>query len=64
MIGDHFQLPPTVKSSEAASKGLATSLFSRLIFEVGLEVKMLEVQYRMVRPSRAFTKFSFVFSTL
>lgn len=45
--GDHQQLPPTIKSIDAARRGL-----SRTLFEKGMErhpdqVSMLQVQYRM-----------------
>ncbi|HYG40260.1 MAG TPA: AAA domain-containing protein [Cytophagales bacterium] len=43
--GDHFQLPPTVKSDEAARKGLAVTLFERTIKVQKADV-MLKVQYR------------------
>jgi len=43
--GDHFQLPPTVKSDEAARKGLAITLFERTIKVQKADV-MLKVQYR------------------
>lgn len=43
--GDHFQLPPTVKSDEAAKKGLAVTLFERTIKVQKADV-MLKVQYR------------------
>lgn len=47
LVGDHHQLPPTVKSEEAAKGGLADSLFSRLIKEAKLDVFLLNTQYRM-----------------
>lgn len=47
LVGDHHQLPPTVKSEEAAKGGLADSLFSRLIKESKLDVFLLNTQYRM-----------------
>lgn len=47
LVGDHHQLPPTVKSDEAAKGGLADSLFSRLIKEAKLDVFLLNTQYRM-----------------
>lgn len=47
MVGDHRQLPPTVKNLEAAKKGLDNTLFERLA-ENYPEIKyMLNVQYRM-----------------
>ena len=47
LVGDHHQLPPTVKSDEASKGGLADSLFSRLIKEAKLDVFLLNTQYRM-----------------
>eukprot|EP01062_Namystynia_karyoxenos_P068725 TRINITY_DN636_c0_g1_i7.p1 TRINITY_DN636_c0_g1~~TRINITY_DN636_c0_g1_i7.p1 ORF type:complete len:1277 (+),score=548.10 TRINITY_DN636_c0_g1_i7:143-3973(+) len=46
MIGDQAQLPPTVLCYQAALKGLDISLFDRLI-AIGVEVHMLDTQYRM-----------------
>ncbi|XP_039600764.1 DNA-binding protein SMUBP-2 isoform X2 [Polypterus senegalus] len=48
LAGDHKQLPPTIKSHNAAAKGLSVSLMERLIEKYGDKVvKMLTVQYRM-----------------
>jgi ATP-dependent RNA/DNA helicase IGHMBP2 len=44
--GDHFQLPPTIKSFEAAKAGLSTTLFEKAI-ERNSADKMLKTQYRM-----------------
>ena len=46
MAGDHWQLPPTVKSLEAAKEGLSQTIFRRVIEKWNADV-MLEVQYRM-----------------
>jgi ATP-dependent RNA/DNA helicase IGHMBP2 len=46
MAGDHLQLPPTVKSIEAAREGLGMTLFERSI-NAYQEKSMLKVQYRM-----------------
>jgi len=46
LVGDHRQLPPTVISRRAEEKGLARSLFERLI-TLGLPATMLTTQYRM-----------------
>ncbi len=46
MAGDHRQLPPTVKSFDAAKKGLETTLFERFI-QKKEGVNLLNVQYRM-----------------
>jgi ATP-dependent RNA/DNA helicase IGHMBP2 len=45
--GDHQQLPPTVKSNEAAKQGLAETLFEKIIARQPKTATMLEVQYRM-----------------
>ncbi|XP_028287550.1 DNA-binding protein SMUBP-2 [Parambassis ranga] len=48
LAGDYKQLPPTIKSQTAASKGLSLSLMERLIQMYGDPVvRMLTVQYRM-----------------
>ncbi|KAM3609523.1 uncharacterized protein V6R79_016305 [Siganus canaliculatus] len=48
LAGDYKQLPPTIKSQIAASKGLSLSLMERLIQMYGDSVVcMLTVQYRM-----------------
>lgn len=48
LAGDYKQLPPTIKSQSAASRGLALSLMERLIQLYGdAVVRMLTVQYRM-----------------
>ncbi len=46
MAGDHQQLPPTVKSFEAAREGLEKTLFEKCINYHDVDV-MLEEQYRM-----------------
>ncbi|HEX5171307.1 MAG TPA: AAA domain-containing protein [Cyclobacteriaceae bacterium] len=45
--GDHFQLPPTIKSGEAAQQGLAITLFEKSIQHQPKAASMLQVQYRM-----------------
>lgn len=48
LAGDHLQLPPTIISKEAASKGLDLTLMKRLIDTYGDKcTKMLTTQYRM-----------------
>ena len=44
--GDHFQLPPTIKSYEAAKAGLEQTLFEKSIKRNKADV-MLQEQYRM-----------------
>jgi ATP-dependent RNA/DNA helicase IGHMBP2 len=55
LAGDHCQLPPTIKSPEAARKGLSTTLFEKLIALHPEAVVLLEEQYRM---NEAIMKFS------
>lgn len=45
--GDHFQLPPTIKSREAAQQGLAETLFEKCISSHPQTAKILKEQYRM-----------------
>jgi predicted DNA helicase len=45
--GDHHQLPPTIKSNEAARGGLAETLFEKGINRHPSKARMLQVQYRM-----------------
>ncbi|HEY3430052.1 MAG TPA: AAA domain-containing protein [Cyclobacteriaceae bacterium] len=45
--GDHFQLPPTIKSIDAAREGLAQTLFEKCIQSQPQTASMLQVQYRM-----------------
>ncbi|KAF8645614.1 hypothetical protein AX16_007696 [Volvariella volvacea WC 439] len=47
LIGDHKQLPPIIRSSEAQEGGLGVSLFERLIEEGNVPTIMLDTQYRM-----------------
>lgn len=48
LAGDYKQLPPTIKSNSAASRGLSLSLMERLIQLYGeAVVRMLTIQYRM-----------------
>lgn len=45
--GDHCQLPPTIKSAEAARNGLSTTLLEKCIALHPEAVALLEEQYRM-----------------
>ncbi|MCH6201158.1 AAA domain-containing protein [Aquiflexum sp. LQ15W] len=47
MAGDHCQLPPTIKSYEAAKNGLSETLFEKVIKRKPDASKMLSLQYRM-----------------
>ncbi|HYC28147.1 MAG TPA: AAA domain-containing protein, partial [Chitinophagaceae bacterium] len=59
LAGDHFQLPPTIKSNEAAQQGLANTLLEKCVSLYPEAVVLLEEQYRMNEqimgfPSREF----------
>ncbi|HRG09999.1 MAG TPA: AAA domain-containing protein [Cyclobacteriaceae bacterium] len=47
LAGDHCQLPPTIKSNEAAKAGLAVTLFEHGIEKHPQAVSLLQIQYRM-----------------
>ncbi len=47
LAGDHQQLPPTIKSPEAARGGLATTLLEKCVALHPEAVTLLEEQYRM-----------------
>jgi len=47
LAGDHCQLPPTIKSEEAARKGLSTTLLEKCTALHPESVTLLEEQYRM-----------------
>jgi ATP-dependent RNA/DNA helicase IGHMBP2 len=53
--GDHFQLPPTIKSNEAARSGLAETLFEKGIARHPEMSSMLQVQYRMHQDIMEFS---------
>ncbi len=55
LAGDHFQLPPTIKSNDAAREGLSVTLFEKGIAKHPEMATMLRVQYRM---HEAIMKFS------
>ena len=55
LSGDYQQLPPTVKSTQAASDGLATTLMQRVATAKPSCVSLLTIQYRM---NRAIMNFS------
>ena len=58
MAGDPYQLPPTVKSQEAVSKGLAVTLLEKGIKRIGTAA-LLNVQYRMHDHIMAFSNRKF-----
>ncbi len=45
--GDHCQLPPTIKSLEAAREGLGVTLFEKVVARQPEAPVMLQTQYRM-----------------
>jgi ATP-dependent RNA/DNA helicase IGHMBP2 len=47
MAGDHHQLPPTIKSQEAAQKGLDNTLMAKCVALHPEAVVLLQEQYRM-----------------
>ena len=53
--GDHCQLPPTIKSNEAAKAGLAKTLFEKCIERQPVTGTMLKIQYRMHQDIMAFS---------
>jgi ATP-dependent RNA/DNA helicase IGHMBP2 len=55
LAGDHCQLPPTIKSYEAAKQGLSVTLFERLINKRPSTATMLKVQYRMNQAIMAYS---------
>ena len=60
MAGDHFQLPPTVRSKEAEEKGLGITLFERFYDLLGERSKqLLERQYRMNEKIMGFSSGEF-----
>jgi ATP-dependent RNA/DNA helicase IGHMBP2 len=62
--GDHQQLPPTIKSNEAARAGLAVTLFEKGIRKHPAHAKMLQVQYRMHEAIMRFSSDYFYKSKL
>ena len=58
MAGDPFQLPPTVKSQEAAAKGLSVTLLEKGIKRLQ-NAALLKVQYRMHESIMAFSNRKF-----
>lgn len=47
LAGDHLQLPPTIKSEDAAKGGLSTTLLEKCVALHPESVVLLEEQYRM-----------------
>ena len=57
--GDHCQLPPTIKSQEAARQGLSITLFEKIIRRHPAAAQMLQVQYRMPEVVMGFSNGQF-----
>jgi ATP-dependent RNA/DNA helicase IGHMBP2 len=56
LAGDHFQLPPTIISTEAAKEGFDISLMERLLSTIGTKIsRRLDVQYRMHSDIMSFS---------
>ncbi|MGM0945146.1 MAG: AAA domain-containing protein [Bacteroidota bacterium] len=53
--GDHLQLPPTIKSFEAAKEGLAITLMEKVIQRKPLVAELLQMQYRMKAEIMGFS---------
>ncbi|WFD07101.1 hypothetical protein MVES1_002458 [Malassezia vespertilionis] len=77
LIGDHRQLPPVLRSTEARTKGMSTSLFERLIYQGTREARhpdaaerpeipsvMLEEQFRMHPTLSCFPNAAFYANAL
>jgi len=59
LAGDHFQLPPTVKSQQAVKEGLDKTLLEKVIEKQPQTATMLNVQYRMHEAIMAFSNQQF-----
>lgn len=59
MAGDHCQLPPTIKSDEAARKGLSITLMEKCVALHPEVVVLLEEQYRMHETIMGFSSKEF-----
>lgn len=64
LAGDHHQLPPTIKSQEAAKQGLEETLLEKLIKTQPESVAMLDMQYRMNEKIAEFSSQAFYNSQL
>lgn len=65
LAGDHFQLPPTVISPEAAQEGYARSMMQRLVEFYGATItRQLNVQYRMHEDIMRFSSAQFYDNSL
>ncbi|WP_342647703.1 AAA domain-containing protein [Mucilaginibacter sp. CSA2-8R] len=59
LAGDHMQLPPTIKSTEAARQGLSTTLLEKCAKLYPGAVTLLETQYRMNNVIMGFSSQEF-----
>ncbi len=59
MAGDHCQLPPTIKSIEAAKEGLSNTLMEKCVALHPEAVVLLEEQYRMHQTIAGFPSTEF-----
>jgi len=59
LAGDHHQLPPTVKSEQAAREGLRETLFEKCIQRQPQTARMLTTQYRMHAQIMGFSSQKF-----
>jgi ATP-dependent RNA/DNA helicase IGHMBP2 len=59
MAGDHCQLPPTIKSNEAAKDGLSKTLMEKCVSIHPEAVVLLEEQYRMHSTIMGFSSKEF-----
>lgn len=59
LAGDHCQLPPTIKSREAASKGLSITLMEKAAALYPETLTLLEEQYRMHTNIMTFSSMIF-----
>ena len=55
LAGDHCQLPPTIKSTEAAKLGLNTTLLEKCVARHPEAVVLLQEQYRMHRSIMGYS---------
>ena len=55
LAGDHFQLPPTIKSTTAAQNGLSNTLLEKVVQLHPEAVVLLEEQYRMHQDIMAYS---------
>ena len=64
LAGDHCQLPPTIKSQEAAKKGLEKTLLEKLVEKHPEAVVLLDTQYRMNEQIMAHSSKTFYGNSL